>query len=183
MGGLEPAKSRMVAACPRCRARYRVLAERLPRQGARIRCVQCRAGFRVRLPEVARSARRSAPRGTDAALTARGPRSSSSPEGLDVPRGFPVARPPARPAEAETGGDSEAAQRLARIVASELVLYHPERFDAGIEAGDVLAAMASEIEEGRALLVERMGAQEGARELLEREILRVAAERRPKPAD
>jgi len=68
-------------------------------------------------------------------------------------------------------------------VASELLLYHPERFDAGIQSGDVLAAMAPEIEEGRAMLAPRMTAGGDARQLLEQEILRVAAERSASPAD
>jgi len=62
-------------------------------------------------------------------------------------------------------------------MAAELALYHPERFDAGMQAGDLLAAMAQEIEEGRVLLAERMDPGEDAGELLEREILRVAQER------
>jgi len=80
-------------------------------------------------------------------------------------------------------GDPAAAQRLARIMAAELVLYHRERFDAGMQAGDVLTAMAPEIEEGRVLLAQRMGADEDARQLLDQEILRVADERGFRPSD
>jgi predicted Zn finger-like uncharacterized protein len=41
----------MIAACPKCQTRYRVETERLGPEGARLRCSQCSAVFRVRLPE------------------------------------------------------------------------------------------------------------------------------------
>ena len=41
----------MIAACPKCQTRYRVEADRLGPDGARLRCSQCSAVFRVRLPE------------------------------------------------------------------------------------------------------------------------------------
>ncbi len=40
----------MIAACPKCQTRYRVEPERLGPDGARLRCSQCSAVFRVRLP-------------------------------------------------------------------------------------------------------------------------------------
>lgn len=183
MGAREPAKSRMVAACPRCRARYRVLAERLPSQGARLRCALCRAGFRVRLPPVVSVARRAAPRSAAAALPPPDLQASAPLQGLALPQRLPDAEQPRSPGDGEVAEGPEAARRLARIVASELLLYHPERFDAGIQAGDVLAAMAPEIEEGRVLLAQRMSAEGDASPLLEQEILRVAAERASKPSD
>ncbi len=46
----------MIAACPKCQAKYRVDAERLSPEGARLRCAKCGAVFRVRAPEAARPA-------------------------------------------------------------------------------------------------------------------------------
>jgi predicted Zn finger-like uncharacterized protein len=40
----------MIAACPKCQTRYRVEPERLGPDGARLRCSQCSAVFRVRVP-------------------------------------------------------------------------------------------------------------------------------------
>ena len=40
----------MIAACPKCQAKYRVDADRLSPQGARLRCAKCQAVFRVRVP-------------------------------------------------------------------------------------------------------------------------------------
>ena len=183
MGALEPAKSRMVAECPRCRARYRVLPERLPRQGARLRCVLCRAGFRVRLPRPARVAPRSAPHSAATAFPSHDEQAAAPLEAPEVSVGFPLPGDRPDPVTSESVGDPAAAQRLARIMTAELVLYHRERFDAGMQAGDVLTAMAPEIEEGRVLLAQRMGADEDARQLLDQEILRVADERGFRPSD
>jgi len=40
----------MIAACPKCRARYRVDADRLSPEGVRLRCAKCQTVFRVRSP-------------------------------------------------------------------------------------------------------------------------------------
>ena len=48
------------------------------------------------------------------------------------------------------------ADRLARIVVSDIILYNQEKFDAAIQSGDVLSAMDSELAEGRSRSVGRM---------------------------
>ena len=40
----------MIAACPRCAARYRIEKEKLRPDGVRLRCAKCEAVFRVRPP-------------------------------------------------------------------------------------------------------------------------------------
>ena len=40
----------MIAACPKCGARYRIERSRLSPEGARVRCSRCRVAFRVRPP-------------------------------------------------------------------------------------------------------------------------------------
>ena len=42
----------MIAACPKCSARYRIERGKLRPEGARLRCSRCEAVFRVRPPEV-----------------------------------------------------------------------------------------------------------------------------------
>lgn len=42
----------MVAGCPKCNARYRVDAEKIGPDGARLRCTKCSAVFLVRAPQV-----------------------------------------------------------------------------------------------------------------------------------
>ena len=48
------------------------------------------------------------------------------------------------------------AERLARIIVSDIILYHPERFDESVRAGNVVAALAQGIEEGRTLFRQRI---------------------------
>ncbi|MGE4650870.1 MAG: zinc-ribbon domain-containing protein [Myxococcota bacterium] len=182
MGTLDPAKSRMLADCPRCRARYRVLANRLPRQGTRLRCAVCRACFRVRLPLAPPSAPLRS-RASAAPQARRAARDALPPDRSGVSPKPPSTEAPRPPQPSDATNVPEGVQRLARIVASELALYHAERFDAGIRKGDVLAAMAPEIAEGQLLLAQRMESGEDAGPILEREVLRVAAERASERSD
>ena len=74
--------------------------------------------------------------------------------------------------------DLAEAERLARIIISDIVLYNAEKFDAGIRSGDVLDLLAGELDEGRALFAQRVEA--GVRELrdfLSEELVRVAKSR------
>ena len=47
----------MIAACPKCEARYRIEREKLGTEGVRLRCSKCQAVFRVRAPSSAQSPR------------------------------------------------------------------------------------------------------------------------------
>ncbi len=68
----------------------------------------------------------------------------------------PVAPAPAPGLDPGTNTDVARAERLARIIVSDIVLYNPERFEAAIRSGDVVEAMATEMEEGRAHFRERI---------------------------
>jgi len=46
----------MIAGCPKCSARYRVDAERIGPEGAKLRCTKCSAVFLVRAPQAAPAA-------------------------------------------------------------------------------------------------------------------------------
>ncbi len=72
----------------------------------------------------------------------------------------------------------EQAERLARIVVSDIVLYSKEKFEAAVEAGNVLEAMQPEIAEGRSLFTARVDPSiQEMRDFLQEELLRVAAAR------
>jgi CheY-like chemotaxis protein len=124
------------------------------------------------------------------------PRSAAPPEAFareerrsPAPRPVPVApaAPPARtapaaaaPARADDGLAEERAKaaRLARIVVSDIVLYNPEKFEAGVRSGDVVRALEAELAEGRALFATRIDARvRGERDHLADELVRVARER------
>jgi predicted Zn finger-like uncharacterized protein len=101
-----------------------------------------------------------------------------------APRAAPAPAPgaPALPAPApEAGAPAEAvakAERLARIIVSDIVLYNQEKFAAAVAAGNVLEALEAELEEGRALFRERVDARvRGQRDFLADEMLRVARAR------
>ena len=86
----------------------------------------------------------------------------------------PVAPVPQPAAPAEDGATA-AAERLARIIVSDIVLYNPEKFEAGIRDGNVIEALEAEIAEGRGLFQQRVGASlREERDFLSDELVRVA---------
>jgi predicted Zn finger-like uncharacterized protein len=89
------------------------------------------------------------------------------------------APPPAAVADAALSSEIAKAERLARIVVSDIVLYNQEKFDAAVQTDNVLAAMDSELEEGRGLFAQRIDARvRESRDFLDEEMLRVARMRR-----
>jgi predicted Zn finger-like uncharacterized protein len=102
-----------------------------------------------------------------------------APQGAPAPAFTPPAPAPVAPAEAALGAEIAKAERLARIVVSDIILYNQEKFDMAIRADNVLAAMDSELAEGRALFAQRIDARvREARDFLTEELLRVAGMRR-----
>lgn len=105
--------------------------------------------------------------------------------GIAMPaaRAQAVAPPPPAPAteasdapmEASQSPEREQAERLARIIVSDIILYNQEKFDAGVRAGNVAEALASELAEGHALFAGRVNPAVGdPQEFLKRELLRIA---------
>lgn len=99
------------------------------------------------------------------------------------PAAAPVqsARPAARPSPVPDDGlaaEREKAERLARIVVSDIVLYQGDKFGEAIRAGNLLAALDSEIEEGRNFFRQRINETvRNERDHLIDELMRVARER------
>jgi predicted Zn finger-like uncharacterized protein len=84
------------------------------------------------------------------------------------------------PAEAgdEFAEEREKAERLARIVVSDIVLYQPDKFQASLAQGNVVEAMDVEIEEGRSLFRQRIDERvRDERDFIVEELVRVARER------
>ena len=70
----------MVAGCPKCSVRYRVDAERIGPDGAKLRCTKCSAVFLVRAPRAAeKTARESVPAEAAKPAAPRSPEPESTP--------------------------------------------------------------------------------------------------------
>jgi hypothetical protein len=115
------------------------------------------------------------------------PVAAPKPAARPVPEPQRAAPPPPRPRAAEAApaaprprrdgleDERAKAERLARIVVSDIVLYNEERFVAAARAGNVLVAMAGDLAEGRALFEERVDPRVRAeRDYLTEELLRNA---------
>jgi predicted Zn finger-like uncharacterized protein len=92
------------------------------------------------------------------------------------PKPAPAPRPPAGPGPNED--EVAKAERLARIIVSDVVLYNEKKFAAAVAAGNVLERMEPDLAEGRALFQARIPPAVAAqRDFLRDELLRVARER------
>ena len=86
------------------------------------------------------------------------------------------AAPPAAP---DPLADERAkAERLARIIVSDVILYNEEKFARAVARGNVAEALDADLEEGRALFRQRVDARvRDERDFLVDELLRVARQR------
>jgi predicted Zn finger-like uncharacterized protein len=92
----------------------------------------------------------------------------------------PVAAAPQSPAMPAAGADDGVAkaERLARIIVSDVVLYNEEKFAAAVASGSVIEVMESDLQEGRSLFQQRVDpAIAGQKDFLREELLRVARQR------
>ena len=127
-------------------------------------------GFGLPLRQPPRTEPRIQPEAGAAAPTAAPPAPASAPQ----PQ---AAASPAPQAPADDGLNAlrEEADRLARIIVSDIVLYNAEQFGEAIQAGDVAAAMEGPLDEGRALFRGRVDERvRREKDHLLEELLRVA---------
>jgi len=81
--------------------------------------------------------------------------------------------------EAVSEAEIAKAERLARIVVSDIILYNQEKFESALSSGDIVTTMDSELEEGRTLFAQRIDARvRDLRDFLGEELMRVAGLRR-----
>jgi CheY-like chemotaxis protein len=107
------------------------------------------------------------------------------PEPLERVEPIPSTPPPRQTeSPAPTSGDEPpgaevaTAERLARIIVSDIILYNQEKFEAALQTGDVVGAMAAELAEGRSLFVTRIDPSlREQRDFLAEELRRVADSR------
>jgi predicted Zn finger-like uncharacterized protein len=90
----------------------------------------------------------------------------------------PVApAPDARPADGLEEQRAKA-ERLARIIVSDIVLYNEQKFAEAVRRGEVLSALEADLAEGRNLFQQRVDARvRGERDYLAEELLRIAKQR------
>ena len=91
----------------------------------------------------------------------------------------PPAPEPAPPAADDPLGDARnQAERLARIIVSDVILYNEDKFSAACEAGNLLEALEGDMADGRAHFASRVPEHvRNARDFLADELVRVAKSR------
>ena len=119
--------------CPACSARYPVDSGKVPQGGVRARCGKCAKIFLVEVPGV-RVRRRAAPAAP-----------SSKPRDNETSRPFAVA------------DAADRAARLARVLVSDMIRYHRDRYDRALARGTLREDFAEEIRRSWSEYVRRVG--------------------------
>src|SRR5438876_831853 len=143
--------------CNSCNTRYTIADEKIPPQGARVRCRKCQAVFQVPGPPspsplplipptpepvTAPPQAPSAPAPTPAS-----PRTVSSyAPSAGIPEGLP---------EAERL-KHERARRFARVLASDIAIYNKEKKERGVKDGNLVAVLGYEIKKSWEVYKERV---------------------------
>jgi len=113
------------------------------------------------------------------APTAPAPAPARPPAQTELPAADAAASPaPTPPAADPLAEERAAAERLARIIVSDIVLYNEEKFSEAVRNGNVEEVMEADLAEGRGLFEQRIDARLRAQgDLLMQELLRVAQSR------
>jgi predicted Zn finger-like uncharacterized protein len=121
----------------------------------------------------------SAPAPAAARRPAAAPAPPPAPQPAPAVRPARVAQAPAAaPGAPAASPDAEKAQRLARIIVSDVILYNADKFEAAVRAGNVVDALSAELEEGYTLFSQRVDPRRfDPREHIQRELVRVARSR------
>jgi CheY-like chemotaxis protein len=128
---------------------------------------------------------REAPESLQPALVSPSARPAAPMETSSAPLATPEILAPDQPERSPSealDGDADPeianAERLARIIVSDIVLYNQKKFEAAVLAGNVIEALQGEIAEGASLFAGRVDPRiREARDFLGDELLRVARER------
>lgn len=119
--------------CPTCSARYPVDSGKVPAGGVRARCGKCTSIFFVEPP----------------GMRVRGAATPAGPSGKARDREAP------RPFAAADAADR--AVRLARVLVSDMIHYHRDRYDRALERGTLKEDFAEEVRRSWSEYVRRVG--------------------------
>lgn len=95
--------------------------------------------------------------GWEAAVDAEAPVSMEEPEEAPAPEEEPTAAPPTRAPAFGKRDPMEKAQRLARVLVSDIILYNPDRHHSAVESGRVREEFEEEIQKSWTEYVEQVG--------------------------
>ncbi len=119
--------------CPGCSASYPVDSGKVPERGIHARCGQCSNVFLVEPPS---------PRARAAAMSADSARRP---------------RPGVEPEPFAAADAADRAARLARVLVSDMIQYHRERYERAVRRGTLVEDFAEEVRRSWSEYVRRVG--------------------------
>jgi len=146
----------MIIQCEGCESKYFLPESNIPTKPLKVRCPQCRAVFTLVPPtenvvaDVSQGMLSSAATSTDAPERA----SASVETPLERPSKTGTTRSP-RPSDPKQAR----AQRLARVLVSDILCYNQERRDQALLDGNLMAVLGDEIKKSWELYKDKVGSE------------------------
>lgn len=144
----------MIIQCEGCASKYYLPESKAPREPLRVRCPQCRAVFTL-----AASTERvaAAPRRREAASPTLSQAEPAPPPSTRKKTRSKPAKPKGKAGGG--GGKKDRAKRLARVLVSDILIYHREKRDKALADGNLMTVMGDEIKKSWELYKEKIGAE------------------------
>ena len=148
----------MIIQCEGCASKYFLPQSKIPEKPVKVRCPQCRAVFTL-VPPI--------PQNVVAAPSesvVSSPAAAAPPETIEPAAPAAAVEPgePAAPATPKRDGKpskkEQRAQRLARVLVSDILCYNQEKRDRALADGTLMAALGDEIKKSWELYKEKVGA-------------------------
>jgi predicted Zn finger-like uncharacterized protein len=127
----------MIVECSNCHAQYNINEKKIPPSGVKVRCSKCQHIIFIKREEPAPS-----PPEVEKPPEPEMPTPPAPPSPEVVPKPTP---PPVAAMSEEDKKWHERAQRLAKALASDLVLYNKDKVEQGLREGTLAQLLGSEI--------------------------------------
>jgi predicted Zn finger-like uncharacterized protein len=135
----------VIITCEACQAKYNIDETKIPPQGVRAKCTKCGGVLIIKRPEPVVAP----PPVVEPKPVVPEPKPPVSEPKIDVPvskPGEPEEEPPVMAGLTEEDRRwHERARRLAKVLASDLVLYHKDKVEQGLREGTLAKLLGTEI--------------------------------------
>ena len=151
----------MIIQCEGCASKYFLPEDKVPTKPLKVKCPQCQAVFTLVPPtenvvaEVSDSMVSSAAATTEAAAPAPTPPTGSASQ---MPLEDEAPKAPSKRSERPSDPKQARAQRLARVLVSDILCYNQDRRDQALIDGNLMTALGDEIKKSWELYKEKVGA-------------------------
>lgn len=141
----------MIIQCEGCTSKYFLPQDKMPTSPTKVRCPQCRAVFTL------------VPQTENVVAGVQEPVLSSAAMSTELPQAMPSASPAPKASspkkqKSRAGRKEARAQRLARVLVSDILFYNREKRDQALVDGNLMTVLGDEVKKSWELYKDKVGA-------------------------